>query len=607
MIFIGMLKSQMTKIFSYNFLIVLLSIFFLSNVHSVSQESDELSYELVVNGLDEGELDFIKDTFNESSILLTGTSKPVISAASLRNNLAADADILEQVLRSEGYYNSEIHQTFSRENNGFILALDVTPGPQYVYGEIEIVYKDFIPDGSIQENINSAMGLTVGDPAKAGPVLNAQSIILNTLPKHGFPFVGDIESDFTVDHLTKKMDVIFKINTGGRRKMGSVNSEGLTSVDKAYPGKFLIWPEDSYYKQQYIADLRSRLIKSNLFSGVSIDVKPGDNDLADITVNLIEAKQRTVGTSAGYSTAEGFGAGITWEHRNIMGAGEKLKVSARASQIEQSLAGRLEIPHYKRLDQTISFEGVARRQDTDAFFAHVVETRAGIDRVVNSDIALLATVEMEYSDVTDALGNRDFFLVSLPFGVRWDNSDNLLDPSRGVRASIITAPSYAISDRNFEFLKTEFRASAYFPLNARESFIFAVRSRIGSIIGVENEALPAIRRFFSGGGGSIRGYGFQRVGPFATDGNPLGGRSVNELATELRWKFENNLGLVLFAEGGNVYEETSPQFNDFRYAAGIGARYATGFGPVRFDVAFPLNKRAGDSSFQIYISLGQAF
>lgn len=574
---------------------------------SFGQANNAISYELTIEGLDDPKFDQIRSTFDQSSILITQKSDPLISISNLRSRGEADLAVMESILRARGYYNSEISRKTVRDGEQFNITISVSPGPLYSYGTIQLNFEGASPTEDLKAKIGNVLKIKSGDAADANYVIAAEANILNILPKLGYPFTRDVDSEFIVDHQKRVMNVSFTLNTGARQRMGAVKLNGLDAVDNDFIRGFITWPQNSYYDQTFVDDLRNRIIKSNLFSGVAIDIAPASNNRADITVNHIEAKHRTIGTSIGYSTAEGVGGEVSWTHRNFMGDGKRLKIIARASEIEQSLASLVEIPHFKRLDQTLSFEGVLKRQDTDAFFAYVVETRAGIERVITPEIALLANVDIEYSDVTDTLGNRDFLLVSFPIGARWDSSDNLLDPNRGLRASFITAPSYGIGEDNFSFLKSEFRASAYFSLTSEENIILALRTRIGSITGTENETLPATSRFFSGGGGSIRGYGFQRVGPLGTDNNPFGGRSVNEAAAEIRFKFKNNLGFVIFSEGGNVYGDSTPQFNDFRYAAGVGARYATGFGPVRFDIAFPLNKRANDSSFQIYISLGQAF
>jgi len=569
--------------------------------------ADQITYQINIQGLEGEEFENARNVFKASSILENKKSSKLISLTNLNGRIETDVDLLNQIMRSEGYYGAAITDQLARRNNEFEITLMVTPGPVYKYGDIKIEFQGTIPQEDIKEKLNKAMLIKAEQPARAQPVKSSHDNILVMLPQLGFPFVQKIDDNFVVDHRSQKMDVTFTIDTGPRRRMGLVKFEGSETVNESFLSKFIIWNEGDTYEQRYVDGLRNRLLQSNLFSGIDVSVTPRDQDFADINVKLTPARQRTIGTSLGYSTAEGVSGEVSWEHRNIFGSGQRLNVIAHAAEIEQSLTSRLEIPHFKRLDQTLSFEGGLKRQNTDAFLAYTVNTQAGIDRVITDHIALLANVVLDYNVVTDALGKNDFMLTALPFGFRWDSSDNLLDPSSGLRASVITAPSFGVGKTSFTFLKSEIRASGYYPVTSKKNVVLALRTRLGSIVGVENETLPATSRFFSGGGGSIRGYAFQRVGPLAVNGDPLGGRSVSEVAGEVRFKFENNLGLVLFSEGGNVYLDTMPKFSDFRWAAGIGARYSTGFGPIRFDIAFPLNKRTGDSSFQIYISLGQAF
>src|SRR3546814_9719979 len=152
--------------------------------------------------------------------------------------------------------------------------------------------------------------------------------------------------------------------------------------------------------------------------------------------------------------------------------------------------------------------------------------------------------------------------------------------------------------------RTLVEASAYYPVS--DSLTIAGRVRAGSILGVDRDDLAPSRRYYGGGGGSVRGYGYQRLGPFDPNGDPVGGRSINEFALEARYRF-GNFGIVPFVDAGNAYESTFPKGSDLRFGAGIGARYYTNFGPLRIDVATPLNPRPGDGRVALYISIGQAF
>ena len=131
---------------------------------------------------------------------------------------------------------------------------------------------------------------------------------------------------------------------------------------------------------------------------------------------------------------------------------------------------------------------------------------------------------------------------------------------------------------------------------------------MGATSGAERDEIPADIRFYAGGGGSIRGYAYKSVGP-RHENQPLGGRSVAGLSSELRMNVTDTMGFAAFVDGGGVFESSFPDFGEtFRWGAGLGLRYLTPVGPLRLDIGVPLNRREGiDNSFQVYVSLGQAF
>ena len=119
--------------------------------------------------------------------------------------------------------------------------------------------------------------------------------------------------------------------------------------------------------------------------------------------------------------------------------------------------------------------------------------------------------------------------------------------------------------------------------------------------------VPAAYRFFAGGGGSVRGYEYQGVGPRYDDNVPQGGLSLIEASLELRRPLFGKFGGVVFVDAGSVSNKAAPDFSNLSVAAGLGLRYDLSFAPIRFDVAVPLDRPKGDLPFQVYISIGQAF
>jgi translocation and assembly module TamA len=202
-----------------------------------------------------------------------------------------------------------------------------------------------------------------------------------------------------------------------------------------------------------------------------------------------------------------------------------------------------------------------------------------------------------------------FQLFGLPLTAQRDDTNDPLDPTEGTRLQLSLTPTTGVGDESLLFITAVAGGSAYYAVDEEERFVLAGRARVGTILGENTDALPASRRFYAGGGGSIRGYEYQLVGPLDDDENPFGGTSLLEVGGEVRVRVTEQIGVVPFIDGGTVYDDPFPTGNEtLRWAAGLGFRYFTGFGPIRLDFAFPLNPRDGvDEPFQFYISFGQAF
>ena len=162
---------------------------------------------------------------------------------------------------------------------------------------------------------------------------------------------------------------------------------------------------------------------------------------------------------------------------------------------------------------------------------------------------------------------------------------------------------------NDSFLKSYIEGRDYFLWWDKYRVSHALRLALGTIDGTPVESVPANERYYAGGGGSIRGYEYQQVGP-KVDGVPTGGDKLLEFSAELRVQPGNRLGYVLFLDGGTVYNDlvSTDTERALRFGAGFGLRWFTTIGPLRFDAAYPLNPDESQvERVQFYISLGQAF
>ncbi|RMD89319.1 MAG: outer membrane protein assembly factor [Alphaproteobacteria bacterium] len=532
----------------------------------------------------------------------------------LRARIDEDRAELMRLLRSEGYYDAQIAFDIDATHRPLRVILRVTSGTRYRVAEVETVFEGPPPDDAVLRALRDSLSLHPGDPARAADILAAEKRILDRLPELGHPLAEMRPREVVIDHATGSASVRYHIAGGPQLLFGAVSFTGAEDVDRGYLARLIPWTEGSPYDRRLVDAYRRTLIGTRLFSAVAIDFAQPAATLrqeaapvvADLRVTLSPARLRTIAVSAGFSTSEGVGGDVSWEHRNLFGAGERLTLTLTGAEIEQSLVADFRKPHFRRRGQTLTAGAGLVRESSDAFDSLEFRSRLGLERHVGERWTLTGQGELTVSNVDDLQGSRTFLLAALPLAVAWDSRDDLLDPRRGGYVRLGVTPHLALQDSLFSFLKSELQASAYEGLLG-ESVILAQRLRLGSVSGAERNRLPANRRFFAGGGGSIRGFGFRNVGPLDANGDPLGGRSLLEMSFEMRTRLGKRFGIVPFVDGGEVWEQAVPQFDRLRWSAGLGLRYFTDFAPIRIDVAFPLNRRPGEDRLQFYISLGQSF
>ncbi|MBK1640163.1 hypothetical protein CKO24_14050 [Rhodothalassium salexigens DSM 2132] len=612
----------------------------------------------------------LKQQLLSASALQRQRSERLLSFATLQSRLRDDLNALSSVLRSQGYYGARLTGRVRRQERRPVAEIVVAPGPRYAYADPVLAFEgDTRPPDEVVAALRQRLTVKADAPALAKPVIDSQGRLARALPELGYPFAEVAGRDVVVDHAVRTLAVTYRIASGPRAAFGATRFDGLTSIDPAYLDRLKPWQPGAVYDQDQADLYQRRLSRTGLFDLIEVNARrpdtpagadqdgpddggggaagsgspvatgrgdstgaaptktpdagtdtaagqaagqrvaraAGDRVPATMVVTATEAQHRTISTGAGYATTTGFEADVTWEHRNWLGAGERLRLTGRGAQISQALTAEFTKPHFRRLNQSLLANLGFKRQDTDAFTERTATVGVGLDRQLTRRWSIGASADLTYSDITQSGVRDQFGLAALPINARYDGTDSLLNPVDGYRVTVRTAPNLGVGGSTFFFERNEILASAYWPLDAAAHWVVAARTRLGSLVGADTDTIPANRRFFAGGGGSIRGFGFQDVGPKDAEGDPVGGRSVAEAGLELRWRFAETFGLVPFVEAGNVYDDTLPGFGSVKAGAGLGVRYYTSFGPIRFDVATPINPGPDDRRVQFYISIGQSF
>ncbi|MDY0029168.1 MAG: autotransporter assembly complex family protein [Pseudobdellovibrionaceae bacterium] len=519
-----------------------------------------------------------------------------------RVNIEAVRQDALDALYAKGYYDAEVVVEHDKKN----VNLDISAHKIYKIGRISI-------KGATADL--KSLEVKQGEILDATQVLAAQKKLYAQIAKDSCFYSLNVTHEVTLNKAANTGDVTFLVTTGPKVAFGKTEFTGAKSVDRDYLAHFIKYKEGECWDATKIEKSKAELIENGLLSLVQVkypETPPPSNSAVPLVFELKERAPRSVRLGASLYTDEGIGVVAKWTHRNFFGAGENVTFDTSLSLLRQSIGVDFSKPYFLRDDQSLSLAGRLKNEDSDAYVETGIESAVSLKRQINSHLNIGLGVGVDISRLEDknTQETNTYGLLSFPMAANYDNRDNILDPHRGWAGVLSVEPFLDVMGESSPFVKTRLTTSTYLkPLSRENAPILALRGSIGSILGSGTDTIPASKRFFAGGGNSIRGFGYQKVGPYDDDGDPAGGRSIIETSAELRIKFSQTLGGVAFVDAGNVYDAVVPDLKGGVYVgAGLGVRYYTDFAPIRFDVALPMNKKGNlDQNFQIYISIGQAF
>lgn len=591
--------------------VLVLGIYLLLNLHPPSVLGSKLgiSYEVIIKGVVDRKLLGMLQSVSDAMALRKEKSPATLGL--LRRRVDRDIGQFLKVLKSEGHYSGRVTGDINAKTDPVQVTFQVDPGPAYPLKSVDIqITQEGTATKEKPPNL-AELGLTLGQVARGRTILNAEAALLRHFKKRGFAFTQLTDRRVEVNHREKSVAVTYRIDLGQRARFGNTEITGLKSIDEAFLRSTIPWKKGDPFNIQLLEDAQTRLIATGLFSTVRVSQGETlqEEGFLPVNITVTERKHRSISAGISYMTDEGAGANISWEHRNLLGRGERLKLDTAVSGISLSAEGTFLKPQFLRNDQTLRLNLRFADENTDAFDSLSISSAILVDRKLTKEITVGAGLAHKFSKVEQQGETERFSLLSLPLYVDWDSSGNLLDPSRGGRVILQLAPYHDIEKTDLNFLKNRITATRYLRLLKTPFLVLAGRASLGVMNGASLLDIPADERFYAGGGGSIRGYAYQSVGPLDEDDDPIGGRSVLELSAELRFKLTDRIGMVTFLDGGSAFASILPDSSeDLQWAAGLGFRYFTPIGPLRLDVGFPLDRRTEiDDAFQIYVSIGQAF
>ncbi|MFC6486949.1 autotransporter assembly complex protein TamA [Nitratireductor sp. GCM10026969] len=582
--------------------------------------------EFTVSGDDEE----IESDLKNASSLWADREEPAAGVAGLVAKARGDYRRLLDALYGQARYGGTISITLDgREASDLLpdveladpaaVRVTIDPGPLFHFERAQIVNKappttnrdDHVADPAEE-------GFRVGEPARSGAIVGAGRLASEAWRHQGYAKAEVAERRIVAAHDTETIDATIRVEPGAYAVFGPVTVSGTERMDPAFVARQTGITPGTEYDPDDMKKANDRLARLDVFSSSRLQEAEtvGPDGRLPIEVIVQERPPRRFGVGGSYSTLDGLGFEAYWLHRNLFGRAERLRVEGRVSGLGETfkpdeLTYRVGTTFTKPGIYTPETDFVAsvygEREVLDAYTRTGVSGRIGFTHRFSEELSARLFATGGYNHFNDDIfGERDFVTAGFLGGITYDTRDNAANATRGIFTELTVTPFYEFEYGNAA-ASVVAEARAYYSLDEESRFVLAGRVKAGALFDPPIAETPPDKLFFAGGGGSVRGYAYRNIG-VETPLGVAGGRSLIEGSAELRVRVTDTIGIVGFADAGYVGAEAFPDFSeDLRIGVGAGLRYITGFGPIRLDIAVPLDRRENDPSVALYVGIGQAF
>ncbi|MFA6916598.1 MAG: BamA/TamA family outer membrane protein [Parachlamydiales bacterium] len=571
------------------------------------------TYEVLFTGVeDPSTLQLLRS----ASQLVSLDKNPPSTAAALMRRAEADIPRFTKILQSMAYYDSSIELNIQLETSPAQVIFEVQLGEQFIFSAFDIVTKD--ENSPVCSCIDlKALEIVLNTPAYPKTILHAEDLLLTQFSAMGYPLCTIKDREVIADVGGQTVAVTITVETGPKSRFGPLSIIGSKNVCKDYFLKKIAWREGEFFDPCKVEETVRSMEASSLFSTINIRHAESieEEDSLPIEIDVVESKHRSLGYGVGYSTMRSFGILGEYENRNERHQGERFKLTGAIWNNLYDGTYFYLVPDWRLRNQDLIWLIQAHHEVTKGYTETFHSASVSVERQFNP--YLRTTYGLMFKNLVNwrSDNNGAFNLFKLPMSLKWVDVDDPVDPSYGYTVNLKVIPSFEIFDRPFAYCINLLTLSSYLPMSECGNMIFATKMTFGTIIGSSSRVIPPSERFYAGSEETLRGYRYLTVSPLGRSkhthkkDDPLGGRSMMIFNFEMRRRITEDWGMVLFYDIGNVYNSVYPRWNNKQLqAVGAGARYHTPVGPLRLDIAFPLDRRKHlDRALEVYLSLGQTF
>ncbi len=578
------------------------------------------------------------DLPDDVEAILGGMFASRLSRVELAMEVPVADQLFAQSMRAEGYPESRI-ESRSLSADGSTLTVSVEPGYRRRLAAVTVAGVD----AEIQGELDEIRVLQPGDPLRVGEVARTAFRMEDYLRERGFAAAEvRIRYEPVEDGQESDVDLYFDVDSGLEHRIGEIRTQGLAHSSERWVESLARLEPGDLLTDSGITNARREIASTGVFQRISIQRQPPtDPDespvVTPITFELEEHPRYRVTYGVRAESSREVGVVADVGDLNFLGRGQTLGLRVLYATLERNARLYWSIPRVRRSNKNLEFFLETRREEQPSIQQTGESDLQALDSGGDSE-SVVASIQEAWAQVTFPWGQRSVHR----FYTVWKQSvtenpvempgeeTKVVSPYTGWQVSFDTGERSFFEtstdkvtfflgfDLSFssESLGSDYTGYSWFgqmkpqvPLvRMQESALVWVNNyRTGLKVAKDDADLPFFDRLFAGGEFSVRGYPTNSLGPVSDEGIPLGGEAMFVTNQELRFPIWSLLSGVAFFDAGNVWATRSDVDSTLFTSVGAGLRADSPIGPLRVDLAFPLDRREGDPEYKVYFGLGQTF
>ncbi len=502
-----------------------------------------------------------------------------------------------RALQAMGHYQPRLELSMEWDNDCWTLVVDMEPGEPVRFRDIHVRISGEAATDPVFRELVEDPPLQTGEPLRHDRYEQLRRRLVRQADERGYFDSRLTEHRLEIDVLAGTADVHLHLESGPRYRFGPVSFEQDVLSEELIQ-RFVRFETGEKYDHRRVLGLRQALSGSNYFSDVRIQARHEEAEelRVPIRVTATPRLKHSFLAGVGFATDIGPRLRLGYENRRLNRHGHRYRAEMEASPVRSGIGFNYEIPLADPARERVNLSADFRREETDTSLSKRYRLGAAHMRELDSGWILTRSLEFEREFFTVSEQRDRTDLVMPGVELNRSRSDDPVYPRRGWRLSGKVRGAHDEFASSVRFGQFRGQGKVILPLLAGRVL---TRVDFGTTSAKEVVELPSSVRFFAGGDHSVRGYGYQRLGPEDEDGNVIGGRHLLVGSLEYDYPILRQWSLAAFVDGGNAfddYDEYEPA-----WGVGVGVRWRSPIGPIRLDVARPDDRR---DDFRIHVSMG---